>query len=92
MTAYRKNLLAWVVIMAVGLALGLAAMYVSQWFLVLFFLFIFVPQFFLREIKCGTCGTPVTYQGTLLGRRVQGGFLRRFCQQCGADLDREGPV
>lgn len=90
MTAYRQNLLAWALIMAIGLALVLAVLYVSQWFVLPFFAFVFVPQFFLRRITCVRCGTPVTYQGTFFGKRVMGGFIRRSCQQCGADLDREG--
>ena len=91
MTAYRKNLLAWIAIMATGLTLGLAGLYVSQWFLVAFILFIYIPQFLLERITCPKCGTPVTYQGTFFGKRIRGGFIRRACQECGWDLDREFP-
>ena len=88
MTAYKKNLVAWVVIMTIGISLGCAGLYVSQWFIVPFFLFIYVPNFFLEKITCPKCGTPVTYQGTFFGKRIRGGFIRKNCQECGWDLDK----
>ena len=88
MTAYKKNLVAWAAIMVIGLSLIWAALEVSQWFLLPFILFIYVPQFFLEKITCQKCGTPVTYQGTFLGKRIRGGFIRTNCQECGWDLDK----
>lgn len=67
------------------LALGL---YVSNWFIVPFLALVFVGRFALRGIDCPKCGTPVTYQGTFFGVRIQGGFIHRKCQQCGWDLDK----
>ena len=92
MTAYRKNLLAWAIIMLIGLSLIISALYISGWFLVPFFLFIYVPQFFLNRITCPNCGTPVTYQGTFSGIRIRGGFVRKKCQECGWDLDKSSLV
>jgi RNase P subunit RPR2 len=89
MTAYKKNLLSWAVIMTVGLSAGLASLYVSAWFLVAVAAVVYIPQFFLERIVCPNCGTPVTYQGTLFGKRIRGGFIRRNCQQCGWDLNTE---
>lgn len=88
MTAYKKNLVAWVVIMTVGLSLIWAFVEVSAWFTLPFALFIYVPQFFLEKITCPKCGTPVTYQGTFSGKRIRGGFIRANCQECGWDLDK----
>ncbi len=77
--------------MTVGLALIAAALELSHWFFVPFVVFIYVPQFFLERIVCPKCGTPVTYQGTILGKRIRGGFIRRHCQECGWDLNRSFP-
>lgn len=88
MTAYKKNLLAWLCIMVSALSMGLASMYVSNWFLIPFFGIIYTCRFYLQRISCPNCGTPVTYQGTFGGFRIQGGFIRRKCQQCGWDLDK----
>ena len=74
--------------MAVELTLGAMGLYLWKWFLVPFFVLIFVIPFVLKRITCPNCGTPVTYQGTFAGMRVQGGFIRRKCQQCGWDLDK----
>jgi ribosomal protein S27AE len=70
------------------LTLSLLSLYVSNWFLLPFFALIFSAQFLLKRIVCPNCGTPVTYQGTFAGFRVQGGFIRKKCQQCGWDLDK----
>jgi hypothetical protein len=87
-TAYRKNLLTWACVIAVELTIGALGIYLSKWFFLPFFLLIYAIPFVLRGIVCPKCGTPVTYQGTLAGFRIQGGFIRRTCQQCGWDLDK----
>ena len=76
-TPYRRNLLTWVCIIAVELTIGALGIYLSKWFLVFFILFIFAIPFVLKGIVCPKCGTPVTYQGTFAGYRIQGGFIRR---------------
>jgi ribosomal protein S27E len=86
MTAYKKNVLAWVCIMVLALSMVSGAMNISKWFLLPFFVIIFTAQFFLERIKCPNCGTPVTYQGTFAGIRIRGGFIRKKCQKCGWDL------
>ncbi len=86
MSAYTKNVLSWIVLMAVGLSAIAASLYVSAWFLIVLAGVIFGARFVLERIVCPQCGTPVTYQGTLAGMRVHGGFIRRQCQQCGRDL------
>lgn len=92
MTAYKKNLLAWAITMTAGFVLIGAALELSQWFIVPFLALIYVPQFFLEKIVCPKCGTPVTYQGTVLGKPIRGGFIRRLCQECGWDLNRNFPL
>ena len=88
MTAYKKNLLAWACIMALGFASGLAALYTSNWFVVPFVAIIYSAQFVVERITCPNCGTPVTYQGNIAGFRIRGGFFRKKCQQCGWDLGK----
>jgi hypothetical protein len=88
MTARKRVLAAWAFIMIVELAILLMALYVSTWFAVPFLAAVFVIPSVLKRIVCPKCGTPVTYQGTLYGIRIQGGFIRRKCQQCGWDLDK----
>jgi len=88
MTAYRKNILTWVCIITVELIIGACGIYESKWFLAPFFMLILLVPAILRKIVCPNCGTPVTYQGTVAGLRIQGGFIRKNCQQCGWNLDR----
>jgi hypothetical protein len=88
MSAYNKGLVAWALIMAIALALGVAAMEVSSWFIVPFLIFIYIPQFFLNRITCPNCGTPITYKATAFGVQSTGGFLRSKCQACGWDLTK----
>jgi len=88
MTAYRRNIVAWVCIIALELLIGISAIYISNWFIVPFLIIIYTIQFILERITCPNCGTPVTYQGTIAGIRVRGGFIRKRCQQCGWDLDK----
>jgi len=89
MTAYKKNLWTWACIMVVELSLGFAALYISNWFVVPFFMVIYTIRFVLERIVCPNCGTSVTYQGILFGKEIRGGFIRRKCQKCGWDLDKE---
>jgi hypothetical protein len=89
-TAYQKNLVAWACIMSLGFLFGALFMYASSWFMLPFFAVVGVAPFFLNRIVCPNCGTPVTYQGTIAGLRIRGGFIRKKCQQCGWDL-RKNP-
>lgn len=89
MTAYRRNLLTWAAIITIELTIGAMGLYLSNWFLVPFFLLVFAIPVALRGIVCPKCKTPVTYQGTFAGRRISGGFVRKRCQQCGWDLETE---
>jgi hypothetical protein len=90
MTAYQRNVRAWVIIMSVALSIGLLALYVSNWFILPFFGWtLIVPHLLLKGIDCPKCGTPVTYQGTFFDFRIKGGFIRRKCQQCGWDLRKQ---
>jgi rubredoxin len=89
MTAFRKNVFAWACLMGASFLFGLGALYLSEFFLVPFFALIFSAKFVLDRITCPNCGTSVTYQGTFAGVKVSGGFIRRRCQQCGWDLDKE---
>jgi hypothetical protein len=87
MTAYRRNRLTWACIVVVELTIGLLTLYLSKWFAVPFLALAFLLPLMLKGIICPKCGTPVTYQGTFFGARVQGGFIRKKCQQCGWDLN-----
>ena len=89
-TAYKKNLIAWFCIMFLCFLFGTLFMYVSIWFMLPFFAVVGCAPSFLNRILCPNCGTPVTYQGTIAGLRIRGGFIRKKCQQCGWDL-RENP-
>jgi rubredoxin len=89
MTAYRKNIAAWIIIGAISIPAILATLYISNWFGLILVLLIGGGRFILNEITCPNCGTPVTYQGSLLGFRVEGGFINRNCKACGWDLDKE---
>lgn len=85
-TIYQKNLIAWLCIMSLCFLFGILFLYVSIWFMLPFFAVVGGAPFFLNKIRCPNCGTPVTYQGTIAGLRIRGGFIRRKCQQCGWDL------
>ena len=87
MTTYQRNCLTWACIIAVELTIGLAAMYLSNWFVIPFFVGIAVVPFLLNRITCPKCGTRVTYQGKFFGFRINGGFIRKKCQECGWDLN-----
>ncbi len=89
MTIYKRNLLTWVCIMFVELTLGAMGIYLSKWCILPFFAGLFVVPHVLEKIVCPNCRTPVTYQGTLAAVRIEGGFIRRKCQQCGWDLNKE---
>jgi hypothetical protein len=90
MSAYRKFIQAWIIIMSVALASGVLGLYLSPWFLVPFFAAVVVlPHALLKAIVCPSCGTPVTYQGSLGGFKISGDFVHRRCRNCGWDLKRE---
>lgn len=72
--------------MALIFVLSALALYVSVWFVLPFFAVIGFSPILLNKTTCPNCGTPVTYQGSILGFRIRGGFIRRRCQQCGWDL------
>jgi hypothetical protein len=87
-SAYARNIRAWLLIIAVAMTLIVAALYVSSWFSVLVFALVFALPHVLKRIVCPQCGTPVTYQGNINTLRVTGGFIRTKCQACGWDLRR----
>ena len=91
MTGYRKNLLVWSCIMCLGLLSILAALYLSNWFLVLFALVVCTGHIFLKKITCPNCETPITYEGDgiLFGVRIPTDFFRKKCANCGWDLDKD---
>ncbi|MBR7779074.1 hypothetical protein [Undibacterium rugosum] len=89
MTAYKKFLLTWLVIMVIGFLIIFSFLYVSDQFVLPFLLFIFISQIFLSKIICPNCGAPVTYQGKIAGTRIYGGFLHRKCRACEWDLNKD---
>lgn len=90
LSPYRRFLRAWVAIIGVELLVGLLALYVSVWFSVPFLGGVFLMPAILRGIDCPKCGTPLTYQGSIAGIRVSGGFPHKTCRECGCDLSK-GP-
>ncbi|MGH9439289.1 MAG: hypothetical protein ACRD22_15690 [Terriglobia bacterium] len=72
---------------AIAVSFGALAIYVSKWFIVPFFASVFIPTFFIDRIVCPKCGTPVSYQGSLAGKRLRGGFIHKKCKKCGSNLD-----
>jgi hypothetical protein len=66
--------------------MGIGILYVSEWFIAPFFMVIAGAYFFLHRITCPNCGTPVTFQGVYAGIRIQGGWIRQRCQECGWDI------
>lgn len=88
MTAYKKICFAWALIMLLEFSFGLGILLVSNWFMVPFFGMLFCAKLVLVPIVCPRCDTSVTYQGTYLGKRICGGFIRRKCQECGWDLNK----
>jgi hypothetical protein len=69
--------------MTVELTIGLLALYLSAWFAVPFLALVFVIPIVLKGIICPKCGTPVTYQGTFFGLRVQGGSFEKSASSVG---------
>lgn len=88
MSAYNRFVRAWLYIMAAGFSFGSLGLYVSPWFFVLFFAIVFIIPRALDGINCPNCGTPVTYQGSLGGYKINGGFIHRYCRNCGWDLKK----
>jgi DNA-directed RNA polymerase subunit RPC12/RpoP len=86
MSAYKTNVVAWLALMGLLMALGVLALYVSTWFLAPFFVVVLSAQFVLKKIRCPHCGTPVTYQGEYGGSPLHAGLVRTHCQKCGHDL------
>lgn len=85
-SAYQTNVRAWVCFMVIELTLGALALYVSFLFVIPFFILIVSGHLVFNKIVCPKCGTPVTYQGGIMGVRITGGFIRKKCQNCGWDL------
>jgi hypothetical protein len=85
-TAYQKNVMAWMCLMGIEFTFGSLVLYVSTFFIIPFFIVIGCAPFILNRIACPSCNTPVTYQGSIAGMAIQGGFIRKKCQRCGWDL------
>jgi ribosomal protein S27AE len=90
MTAYKRNQVAWLCIIAAALSMGTAAVYISNWLLVPFTAIIYSGHFFLKKIKCPNCATPLTFEGESpsLWMRIRTAFRRRACAKCGWNLDK----
>jgi len=88
MTAYKRTLFAWACILTVELTIAALGLYVWKWFLVPFLVLVYFIPFVLERITCPNCGESVSYQGKVIGMTIRGGFIRRKCQKCGWDLNR----
>lgn len=92
MTIYKKNLLAWAVVMTSGLSSGIAALYLSNWFFVPFITIAYSAHLFFNRITCPSCGEPATFvsgRGPEAGLRILSGIFQKKCQNCGADMDKD---
>lgn len=96
MSTYRKNVIAWIAIISTALFLGLAAMYLSEWFSILFFSVVLSAHVILKKITCPRCGMPLTYEGdnhqgplAKLGLPLPSAFFRTHCANCGFDLRQQ---
>ena len=95
MTTYKLNIFAWSCFIVSGLLFILAALYISNWFVVLFFALILTSHFYFKRIKCPNCGMPVIYEGETkregpfakLG--IPSAFFRKKCANCGWDLRKD---
>jgi hypothetical protein len=88
MTTYRQNLLTWAWTMDIAFAVGAAALYISNWFFVLFFAWwLGCAPLFLKKITCSACGKAINMQQTsVLGLPYNAGPFRRNCAHCGSSL------
>ncbi len=88
MTAYKKNLAAWLAIMISGIFWIALALYVSNWFLVPFIATVFLSRLVLIRVTCPNCGTPLIYEGEGVYRRFRPptAFFRKKCARCGWNL------
>jgi hypothetical protein len=90
MTTYGKNLLAWAWTMGIGLALIAGAIYISNWFVILFFAWILCASPFLKMIRCAACGESINLQRTsVLGLPYNAGPFRKYCLNCGSNLENQ---
>lgn len=91
MTPFKRNRAAWICIFGICSSTGLAALYLSNWFLAPFATVIYTGHFFLNRITCPNCGVPVTFVDNrpLAGLRVHKALFVKKCQNCGWDLDKE---
>ena len=88
MAPYKTFLRTMVLFVSIELLIGLLILYVSPWFMAPFFGLIYLSPLAFRGIDCPKCGVPLTYQGTFLGIRINGGFPHKFCRECGCDLSK----
>ena len=91
MTAYKKLILLWAIVMFNFSFWGLLGLYFSAWFVIPAFGSAFVANYYFKDIICPKCNTPVSYQGSIMGNPIHGGFINKKCMQCGWDLNKNLP-
>ena len=79
-----------VVFITVALGIGIYAIEskakINDFIVYLFFGWGLLAAIFMRQIKCISCKTPITYIGKVMGLSVYSGFVGRNCKNCGASL------
>lgn len=94
MTAYKKNVWAWVCVMGLLFALGLAGLYLSSWLFVPFLIIVVTAYQVFNRITCPSCGTPLTYEGDnqregpFAKFGVPSAWFRTKCAKCHWDLNK----
>jgi hypothetical protein len=87
---YSKYWLSVFVFIFVALAIGIYAIEskakINSFAAYLFFGWGLVAAIFMRQIKCSSCSTSVTYIGKFMGFNIHSGFVGRNCKKCGAGL------
>jgi len=83
---YRLAIFLWFVN---GAALGLGALYLSEYFLIPLFLLLAIVGFYAMSLKCQTCGHRVLYNPvTILGvkLRMWTSWIPKRCSNCSTDI------
>lgn len=87
---YSKYWLSMFIFIFVALAIGIYAIEskakIDSFIVYIFFGWALLSSIFMRQIKCTSCHTPITYKGKFMGLNVYSGFVGRNCNHCGASL------
>ena len=88
MSPHGHYLLAWFATIAIGLGIGISALYLSGWLMLLAVAWLLFAQAWIRRIACPQCDTPLSFDGHHLRDRVGTPLIlnKVKCAACGRDL------